>query len=70
MTDFNKANNITELRELSGMSQKEFASHFDLSIRTLQEWEQFRRTPPDYLLKMLKRLLAYEEEAKNHFREE
>ena len=38
------------------MSQREFAEHFGLPIRTLQDWEQGRRKPPTYVLEMIKRI--------------
>ncbi len=40
----------------TGMSQSQFANHFGIPIRTLQEWEQGRRKPPEYLLELLKRI--------------
>lgn len=33
------------IRQKLGLSQEEFAYYFGVSIRTLQEWEQYRRTP-------------------------
>ena len=32
---------IKELRRLTGMSQSEFAAYFGLSVRSVQEWEQW-----------------------------
>jgi putative transcriptional regulator len=32
-------------REDLGLSQKQFAEYFGVSIRTIQEWEQHRRKP-------------------------
>lgn len=51
---------IKELRHLTGMSQREFADYFGISVRTIQEWEQERRTPPSYLVGLLKRILDKE----------
>lgn len=51
---------IKELRKLTGMSQREFAEYFGISVRTIQEWEQERKSPPSYLAGLLKRILDIE----------
>lgn len=51
---------IKELRNLTGMSQSQFASYFGISVRTIQEWEQERKSPPAYLVGLLKRILDFE----------
>ena len=38
-------NEVVEARQSTGMSQSEFASALSTSKRTLQEWEQGRRSP-------------------------
>ena len=38
-------NEVVEARRSTGMSQAEFASALHISKRTLQEWEQGRRSP-------------------------
>jgi putative transcriptional regulator len=38
-------NEVIEARQSTGMSQAEFASALSISKRTLQEWEQGRRSP-------------------------
>lgn len=52
--------NIVEIRKMTGMSQGEFAKFFDISVRTLQDWEQGRRVPPTYIPGMMLRILKYE----------
>ncbi|MCR5799160.1 MAG: helix-turn-helix domain-containing protein [Lachnospiraceae bacterium] len=47
---------IKELRESTGMSRKEFSEHTGIPVRTLEDWEAGRRTPPEYI----PRLLAYQ----------
>lgn len=47
---------IKELREKSGMSQREFAEYFGIPIRTIQCWEIGQRKPPDYIPKLLERI--------------
>lgn len=51
---------IKELRKQTGMSQSQFATYFDIPVRTLQDWEQERRQPPEYLVRLMERLLKYE----------
>ena len=36
---------VSEIRETTGLSQEQFARLLGVSVRTLQEWEQGRRTP-------------------------
>ena len=38
-------NEVVQARQVTGMSQAEFASALQISKRTLQEWEQGRRSP-------------------------
>ena len=40
------ARKIRELRESINMSRKEFSNHTGIPIRTLEDWEAGRRTPP------------------------
>lgn len=47
---------IKEVRAKTGLSQSKFAEYFDLPLRTVQEWEQGRRKPPDYIPKLLERI--------------
>ncbi len=37
--------NIAKIRETTGLSQARFAQLLGVSVRTLQDWEQGRRTP-------------------------
>lgn len=52
--------NIKEMRKQENLSQSQFAGKYGIPIRTLQEWEQERRRPPDYTVNMLARLMMYE----------
>ncbi len=49
--------NIKEIRIQTGLSQSKFASMFDIPVSTLKDWEQGRRTPPSYVVKMIKTIL-------------
>ena len=49
-------NRIRRLREQTGMNRKEFSEYTQIPVRTLEDWEAGRRTPPEYI----PRLLAYQ----------
>ena len=53
--------NLKELRESIGMSRKEFSEHTGIPIRTLEDWEAARRTPPEYIPRLIAYQLKYEE---------
>ena len=55
------ANTIKELRESIGMSRKEFSEHTGIPVRTLEDWEAARRTPPEYRPRLIAYQLKYEE---------
>lgn len=45
---------VKAIRKKLHVSQKEFASYFGVSIRTIQEWEQHRRFPSTIARNFLK----------------
>lgn len=47
---------LRELRIEIGLSRKDFAQHFGIPLRTVEDWEAGRRTPPEYVV----RLIAYQ----------
>lgn len=51
---------VKELRTLTGLSQSKFAAYFGIPVRTLQEWEQEKRTPPEYVVSMMERIWKLE----------
>ena len=55
------AKTIKELRESIGMSRKEFSEHKGIPVRTLEDWEAARRTPPEYIPRLIAYQLKYEE---------
>lgn len=55
------AKTIKELRESIGMSRKEFSEYTGIPVRTLEDWEAARRTPPDYIPRLIAYQLKYEE---------
>lgn len=38
-------NDVVQARQKTGLSQAQFAAALNISMRTLQEWEQGRRSP-------------------------
>ena len=45
---------VKAVREVTGLSQKEFAQLLRVSVRTLQNWEQHRRNPTGPAAALLK----------------
>lgn len=54
------AQKIKELRKSTGMTRKEFSEHTGIPIRTLEDWEAARRTPPEYIPRLIDYQLKYE----------
>lgn len=48
---------VKKLRADTKMSQGKFAAYFEMPVRTLQDWEQGRYNPPEYVVKMMERIL-------------
>lgn len=49
-----------ELRQKSGMTQKEFAEYFEIPKRTIEDWDRGARKCPEYLLKLMEYKLKKE----------
>ncbi len=54
------AKRIIELREGVGENRKEFSVHTGIPVRTLEDWESGRRTPPEYIPRLIEYQLKYE----------
>lgn len=52
---------IKELRESIGLSRKDFSEHTGIPVRTLEDWEAGRRTPPEYIPRLISYQLKYED---------
>ena len=52
---------IKGLRGNIGLSRKEFSEHVGIPVRTLEDWEAGRRTPPEYIPRLIAYQLKYEE---------
>lgn len=48
---------IVELRKMTGLSQDRFAERFEIPAGTVRNWEQGRTKPPEYVLKMLEKMI-------------
>ena len=53
---------IRKLREETGLNRKKFAEHFQIPLRTVEEWEAGRRKPPEYIPRLIKYQILYEQE--------
>lgn len=51
---------IRELREQTGMNRKEFSEYTKIPVRTLEDWEAGRRTPPEYIPRLLSYQIKYD----------
>ena len=48
---------IKTLREMTGLNQTKFAERYGIPRMTLVQWETGKRTPPEYVVSMLERLV-------------
>ena len=60
------AETIKQLRESVGMTRKEFSQHTGIPVRTLEDWEASRRTPPEYIPRLIAYQLKYEAVSYTH----
>lgn len=51
---------IAQMCERYGLSQTALAKHFNIPLRTVQDWYAGRRKAPDYVIDMMARLLDLE----------
>ena len=63
------AKRITELREETGENRKEFLTHTGIPVRTLEDWEAGRRTPPEYIPRLIEYQIRYEKLLKSSKKE-
>lgn len=57
---------IKDIRQTTGLSQSKFAEHFGIPVRTLQQWEQGKSSPPDYVANMMAYILELEYKLNGH----
>lgn len=51
---------VKEMREKMQVNRKEFAEHFSIPLRTIEDWEAGRRKPPEYLPRLMEYQIAFE----------
>lgn len=49
--------NTVEIRAILGVSRAEFSRRYEMPIRTLEDWDAGRRQPPEWMLKLLERVV-------------
>ena len=54
------AQKIKKLREETGLNRKQFALYYEIPLRTVEDWEAGRRTPPEYVPRLMEYRLKYE----------
>ena len=52
---------IKEIRQRTGLSQAKFGEYFEVPVRTIQKWERNGSVPPEYIPKMMERILDLED---------
>lgn len=48
---------IKEIRQLTGLSAKAFGERYGIPHRTIQNWEEGQRKCPDYVIRLLERVV-------------
>lgn len=48
---------IRELCREHGLTQKALAERFGIPLRTIEQWSTGKRTPPDYVVRMIQTIL-------------
>ena len=51
---------IIDIRKETGLSRKAFSDHFGIPLRTIEDWEAGKRTPPEYIPRLIKYQIEYE----------
>lgn len=52
-----------EIRAILGVTRAEFSRLYGIPVRTLEDWDAGRRHPPEWLLKLLERVVREDKEA-------
>ena len=58
--------NIKEICDSFKINQSDLSRRFNIPIRTVQDWHAGRRTPPDYIPKMIVEILENEKRLLDH----
>ena len=60
------AKTIKGLREQARMNRREFSEYTGIPVRTLEDWEAGKRTPPEYVPRLLSYQLMYDKLRKDN----
>lgn len=50
----NTAEEVRAIRASTGLSQQSFGDRYGIPRRTVDNWEQGRRVPPEYVVRLLR----------------
>jgi DNA-binding transcriptional regulator YiaG len=48
---------VKDLRTITGMSRAKFGELYGIPARSIQNWEEGKRNPPEYVLRLLDRVV-------------
>lgn len=51
---------ITEIRQSTGLNRTAFAAKYGIPYRTIDDWENGRRQPPEWLPEILEKAVKYD----------
>lgn len=51
---------VRSIREKTGLNRREFSDKYGIPVRTLEEWEAGRRTPPEYVVRLLSYVVEFQ----------
>lgn len=49
---------IKDIRKMTGLSQAKFAARYEIPKRTIENWETGKTEPPEYVYKLLLRVVV------------
>lgn len=55
--------NTIEIRAIIGISRAEFSRRYGIPVRTLEDWDYGKRKPPEWLLRILERVVREDAES-------
>lgn len=48
---------VKDLRTITGMSRTKFGELYGIPARSIQNWEEGKRNPPEYVLRLMDRVV-------------
>ena len=54
--------NSKRIRGMLGVNRKEFSERYGIPVRTLENWDSGKSSPPDWLLALLERVVREDAE--------